>query len=135
MRHDDDLDDTDDELELEDDTDDFDDDGILKDSHSVRVPLRFMDSVQRAIHLDAANHRPGFRYADSDDTDTRDAAEESRNAYVKWLQGAHRTPVADTGAPERPSRKLTLDAARAEAERAYAEMCQFLRDAHRERRP
>jgi hypothetical protein len=58
MRHDDDLDDTDDELELEDDTDDFDDDGILKDSHSVRVPLRFMDSVQRAIHLDAANHMP-----------------------------------------------------------------------------
>jgi hypothetical protein len=52
--------DTDDEDDTEQHgTDTFFD--IVPDGGRMRVPLQFMDSTQRAIHADAAAHRPGWR--------------------------------------------------------------------------
>jgi hypothetical protein len=93
---------------------------VLKDGQRMRVPIHMMDSLQRAIHDDTrktdtgANHRPGWRVPDR----VSDAVEDAHAEYCAWLRGAHRTGVADAK-PKRPaSRKLTLDAARTEAERA-----------------
>lgn len=55
----------------QDDDDAFDENGILKDGKRYRIPLRMMDSLQRAVHdhaaarqavriIDAPLHQPGF---------------------------------------------------------------------------
>lgn len=55
----------------QDDEDAFDENGVLKDGHSYRVPMRMLDNLQRAVHdhatglrqariLDAPLHQPGF---------------------------------------------------------------------------
>jgi hypothetical protein len=49
---------------LDDDDNPFDSNGLLKDGRRLRVPTMLMDANslnQRAVMLDAALHRPGFR--------------------------------------------------------------------------
>ena len=94
---------------------------VLKDGRKIRVPAQFMDS------------RPGWRIDDDDDAqdDVRDAHAE----YVQWLSGAHRAPVADADYDEPPSRPASLRDARAAADAAYEERSEWLRNAHKERRP
>jgi hypothetical protein len=81
------------------DDDDFDENGILKDGHHYRVPLKMCDSMQRDIakhfqrrsFVTAADgstmglHRPGARIAAGGDRATRDAiaaeAQRARDQY------------------------------------------------------
>ena len=55
----------------DDDDDAFDENGVLKDGHSYRVPMKMLDSLQKEIHdhtaafrkvriIDAPLHQPGF---------------------------------------------------------------------------
>jgi len=55
----------------QDDDDAFDENGVLKDGHSYRVPMKMLDSLQKEIHdhtaafrkvriIDAPLHQPGF---------------------------------------------------------------------------
>ena len=72
----------------QDEEDAFDENGVLKDGHSYRVPMRMLDSLQRAVHEhvagrqkvrihDAPLHQPGF---------VRDArsVEERRKIYDEY---------------------------------------------------
>ena len=103
---------------------------VLKDGRTFRTSVTMLDSLQQSI----AAHRPGFRYADTDDDDAHQEAQDARDEYVTWLGGAHKTPVvnADTDEPYRPT---SLADARAEAERAYDERSEWLRDAHKGQQP
>lgn len=109
------------------DDDDIDEDDILRDGERLRVPIQMLDSTQRSIALNRSN-RPGFRYADADDDD----AQEARDEYIRFLQDAHRQPDVDTNEPYRPA---SLRDARAEAERAYDERSEWLRNAHKGQQP
>jgi hypothetical protein len=122
--------------ELDDDDIEDEDDDILKDGESLKVPINFMDSVQRSIAdgFDADNHRPGWRVPDhirDQDKVVADAYEE-RN---RWMRDAHK-PAAATGSfgpvAKRPA---SLADARAAADAAYEERNEWMRNAHKERRP
>jgi hypothetical protein len=129
--------------EYDDDVDDeFDDDeddaenqhhDVVPDGGSVRVPIQFMDSTQRAIAFQdtGAAHRPGWRMSDdADNNDAHQDAEDARDEYIRYLQDAHRTAAA-TDEPERPR---SLRDARAAADQAREERDQWLRDAHKQGR-
>jgi hypothetical protein len=72
------------------------DGGILPDGFSVKVPMTFMDSAQRAVAKrftrtlhdgrgNAVGHRPGFIYGtDSDDARARAYADANREAENAW---------------------------------------------------
>jgi hypothetical protein len=123
-----------DDLDLDDDDDD-----LVRDGEVTRVPVMLMDGLdetQRAIRDHFASggaieplHRPGFAVT----TDSDDAVAAHRE-YTKFLVDAHGRPDAQKtkAAPARPS--FSLDAARAEADRAYAERSRWLENAHKERR-
>lgn len=111
----------------EDDDDVFDEDGILLDGKGVRCPVQFMDTVQRAIYQDS--HRPGWRVPDRV-THRDEQVGVAYSGYLEHLRGGPNDP------PAKPKRKkLTLDAARADAEQAYQERSAWLRDAHKQGRP
>jgi hypothetical protein len=115
--------------DIEDDIED-DQDDIVQDGSGIRVtPLMLdsMDEVQQSI----AMSKPGWRVPDSV-RDQDQVVADAHAEYCAWLTDAHRTPVADAKPERRP---LTLDAARAAADAAYEERSQWLRDAHKERRP
>jgi hypothetical protein len=71
------------------------DGGILPDGFSVKVPMTFMDSAQRAVAKrfkrlhdargNAVGHRPGFIYGDSDnDAKAQALADANREAENAW---------------------------------------------------
>jgi len=80
--------------------DDFDENGLLKDGHTYRVPMRMADSNSTRRTLDAALHRPGFRAATALDdaalADARDAREQAYRDYdervsTAWIDSADDT--------------------------------------------
>ena len=119
MRHDDDDD-------IDDDTDD-----ILQDGERLRVPITMLDSVQRSVARYMATgrgHRPGF-ILDDDSDDGQYDVEDAREEYIRFLQDAHRADAtADLSSQGAPA---SLADAKREAERAYEERSEWLRNAHK----
>jgi hypothetical protein len=120
----------------DDDLEDLDDeDDILKDGESLRVPIQFLDSTQRAIAqgFDADNHRPGWRLSDSGDA--RDAAETAYEERNAWMRDAHKTPAAATVSNDTVDKRrpVSLADAQAAARLAYEERNAWMRDAHKQR--
>jgi hypothetical protein len=74
----------------DDDVDAFDEDGLLKDGHSVRVPLMLKDAMHDGFG-GAPGRKPGFAF-------TRDSASRARVAaayedYEEAQQSAWRGPI------------------------------------------
>jgi hypothetical protein len=70
---------------------------VARDGEIVRVPMAFMDAMQRSVALNAvsahdvgnpAGHRPGFRLADDDEH--RQAAEDAYRERTEWMANAWR---------------------------------------------
>ena len=123
MRHDDD-----------DDFDDDDQDDILQDGERLRVPIQMLDSVQRSVarYMTAGRgHRPGF-ILDDDSDDGQYDVEDAREEYIRFLQDAHRTNTTFDLSPRAPT---SLADAKREAERAYDERSEWLRNAHKGQQP
>jgi hypothetical protein len=93
----------------------------------VRVGIDMMDSVQRSVAMDAANHRPGWRVPPRVDH-VQDDIETAHRDYCRWLRNAHKTPAV-TVADAKPSKIK-----RGDASAAYREYCQYLTDAHKQGR-
>ena len=86
-----------------------DEDEILKDGQSVRVPITFMDAERKEmLRQKYRGHRPGFRYADTDDADANDdVAGCSRDEYLPVASGCTPAPVV-ADEPYRPTSLETL---------------------------
>jgi hypothetical protein len=69
-----------------------DDDDEVRDGVRVRLNLMDADPVQRAIALDARNHRPGFRRANDA---ARAAVRSARSTWIKQLNDAWKTSQLD----------------------------------------
>src|SRR5262245_52092319 len=121
-----------------------DDDDLARDGETVRTRLTMMDSVRfgpdgprfmRSVE-EAALHQPGYRDAASNSSESeeaRDAARAARDAYVRDLTSAWRTPPARDAATDpgetdpdaavaierRQERERSPDAARAAAYEQY----------------
>ena len=78
---------------------DLDDDDVVPDGGVVRTPLHLMDSMQRAIAgVNLSDHQPGYRTtADAKVRDARREARDARQAWIKQLNDAWRTPGRDAG--------------------------------------
>jgi hypothetical protein len=73
---------------------DDDEDTMIPDGGRVKVPLYLCDATQRAI-FDAYAHQPGYRMSDAAAVrDARREAREARQAWIKQLNDAWRTPVS-----------------------------------------
>jgi hypothetical protein len=120
-------------------------DEVIEDGGVVRCPVVLMDSMQRRVAFDAANHQPGYRFAAAADATVRDArrhALDARDAMIKraenaWRSDARRKPPDDDDDDDDDddtnSRERSRDArdARAAATASYIAMCARLRDAWR----
>ena len=117
----------------------FDEHGAIRDGLGLRVPMQFMDSMQREIATNArtrgtrlhdgqggpVGHMPGFVYAG--DASVYDAREEARAEYIKNLSDAWRSDrqPADAASTTVP-RMMDEASAQAIRDAAYLRMCNEL---------
>jgi hypothetical protein len=127
-----------------DDEDAFDEHGAIRDGFALRVPMEFMDSMQREIAISGGSrgtrlhdgqggpvgHKPGFVYAS--DASVHDARDEARAEYIKNLSDAWRSDrrPADAASTTVP-RMMDEASAQAIRDAAYLRMCNELINAWR----
>jgi hypothetical protein len=70
-----------------------DDDFMVPDGGSVKVRMALMDSVQRRVAFDAANHQPGYRsVSDAAVRAAQDARNSARARWIREMGDAWRSP-------------------------------------------
>jgi len=138
----------------------YDENGILKDGHALRVPLRMMDAMQKDAHehfsrakvtdgagdSDLGLHRPGFRISNTITRDRSvyaayDAAAEVAYKNVGRVEsevrgqreGDSRTAKSDQGRDASADSKLN-DAMRDEREAAHQEFQDRIQNAWKDGR-
>jgi hypothetical protein len=107
---------------------------VLPDGGSMHVPTGFYDGRFRATFADGtpdhtSPHKPGYRFADTDD-EARIAANDAYEARSRRMETAWRDK-GDVKADAPPPRTQSLDQTRSAADAAYAERNERLRNAWR----
>ena len=113
---------------------------VAADGERFRFTMQMMDAAGfRAAFADGSPdhtspHRPGYRFADTDDAArlaANDAYEERRERMANAWRNKGQQHDANSDAP--PPRTASLDELRAQADAAYREKCQRLRNGWRNR--